>query len=170
MTMNSYNNGIKQLTLNTYKYPCTRGELYSASDKKYKKYMAETKTSSTSITANKEVQKIEFANKGGGFASISPLSLKIDMNTGLGLSEEEAYDPYNAYYVSVNYKDGTKYIVHEHEMEGLHSCDTETDNSSYSCGSTENNLTFVFNRLVDVDNVESVTVNETKYVLKVNIP
>lgn len=166
MTMNSYNNGIKQLTLNTYKYPCTRGELYSASDKKYKKYMAETKTSSTSITANKEVQKIEFANKGGGFASISPLSLKIDMNTGLGLSEEEAYDPYNAYYVSVNYKDGTKYIVHEHEMEGLHSCDTETDNSSYSCGSTENNLTFVFNRLVDVDNVESVTVNETKYVLK----
>ena len=112
------------------------------------------------------MQKIEFANKGGGFASISPLSLKIDMNTGLGLSEEEAYDPYNAYYVSVNYKDGTKYIVHEHEMEGLHSCDTETDNSSYSCGSTENNLTFVFNRLVDVDNVESVTVNKTKYVLK----
>ena len=42
--------------------------------------------------------------------------------------------------------------------------------AAIQCGSTENNLTFVFNRLVDVDNVESVTVNETKYVLKVNIP
>lgn len=166
MTMDTYNSGTKQLTLNTYKYPCTRGELYAASNKKYKEYMAETKTSSISIAVNKEVQKTEFANKGGGVADISPLSLKIDMNTGLGLSEEEAYDPYNAYYISVNYKDGTKYIVHEHEMEGLHSCDVETDNNSYACGDTENNLTFVFNRLVDVDNVESVTVNKTKYVLK----
>ncbi len=88
------------------------------------------------------------------------------MKKGLGISKEEPYDPYNAYYVSINYKNGKKYIVHEHEMDGIHQCKTEIDNANYVCGDTDDNITFVFNRLVDTDNIQSVTVNETEYTLK----
>lgn len=39
----------------------------------------------------------------------------------------------------------------------------EIDNTGYTCGSAEGNLIFVFNRLVDVGNVESIIINETVY-------
>lgn len=113
-----------------------------------------------------EIKKEEYVNAKGGLISISPLSMKIDVGMGLGLSAEEAYDPWNVYYVAVNYKDKTSYVVHEHEIEGVHSCDVETENSSYACGDLENHLIFVFNRLVDTENVESITINETAYCLR----
>jgi hypothetical protein len=56
--------------------------------------------------------------------------------------------------------------VWEHELSGKHSCDVEIDNSSYACGSMDNELTFVFNRLVDTSQVESVTVNDVEYSLQ----
>ncbi len=51
-------------------------------------------------------------------------------------------------------------------MDGIHQCKTEIDNANYVCGDTDDNITFVFNRLVDTDNIQSVTVNETEYTLK----
>lgn len=115
------------------------------------------------VPLNQEVKKTEYVNAGGGTISISPLSMKIDVNMGLGLSEDEAYDPWNIYYVAVNYSDETSYVVHEHDIEGVHSCDVEIENNSYACGDLENHLVYVFNRLVDIEKVESITVNETVY-------
>ena len=119
-----------------------------------------------SIPTRTLLQNVEYVNPDGGKISISPISMRVDMNTGLGLSEEDAYDPYHAYFVAVQYKDGTDYIVHEHELENVHACDIEIDNASYICGDEQNNLMLVFNRLVDINNIESITVNETQYLLK----
>lgn len=154
------------VTLNIEKYPCTRDELYAADDIKYKEYMEKSEKKVISVPVKSKADKKVFNNKKNGTAEVSPISIKVDMKKGLGLSKEEAYDPYNAYYVSINYKNGKKYIVHEHEMDGIHQCKTEIDNANYVCGDTDDNITFVFNRLVDTDNIQSVTVNETEYTLK----
>ncbi len=66
--------------------------------------------------------------------------MTIDRNAGLGLSKEEEYDPWYIYYVSINFKDGTSYLVHEHEIEGIHSCETHVDNVGYSRGMSKINL------------------------------
>lgn len=161
-----YQDNTDSVTLNVEEYPCTRDELYAADDAKYKQYIGKSKKHVIPVPVSDKAKKTVFFNKKNGTAEISPVSIKIDMKKGLGLSKEEAYDPYNAYYVSINYKDGKKYIVHEHEMDGIHQCGTEIDNASYTCGDTDDNLTFVFNRLVDTGNIKSVTVNETEYTLK----
>lgn len=41
---------------------------------------------------------------------------------GLGLSKEQLFDPWYIYYSAINYMVGSAYAVHEHEVEGLHSC------------------------------------------------
>lgn len=166
MTMDAWNKGVDGLSLETCYYPCTRKELFEADDKTYAEYMAQTKEETISIPLKSMVEKVEYANAEGGLIEVSSLSMKIDANVGLGLSEEEAGDPYNIYYVSINYKDGTNYVVSEGEREGVHACETEIDNTSYVCGDLQNHLTCVFNRLVDTKNIESITVNETTYALK----
>lgn len=166
MTMDTWDEGIEGLTLETYQYPCTRKELYDADEETYAAYMAQTKEEKIPIPVKSELGKVEYANADGGLIEISPISMMIDAGTGLGLSEEDAGDPYNIYYISINYKDGTNYVVSDEAREGIHECDTEIDNTSYVCGSMGNDLTCVFNRLVDTENIESITVNETKYELK----
>ena len=113
-----------------------------------------------------EAKKEEYVNADGGRVRLSPMSMDVDCNIGLGLSKEEAYDPWHIYYVAINYKDGSIYVVHEHGVEGLHSCEVEIDNTSYACGTEDSHMVFVFNRLVDTGNVESVVINETVYTLK----
>ena len=81
----------------------------------------------------------------------------------LGIIYEEAYNPYHIYYPAVNYKDGTNYVVLDSVRDGIHDCPEEIDNTSYLCGDLSLHTTFVFNRLVDSAEVESVTVNETVY-------
>lgn len=135
-------------------------EIYQRTDSREGEEQGDT----LSIPLKGRVKGAAYVNAEGGEAILSPISVRIDMSTGLGLTPEEVYDPWHIYYVSVNYKDGTSYIVHEHEMEGIHSCRVETDNAGYICG-TENGIVFVFNRLADMEEVESVVVNETIYTL-----
>lgn len=118
------------------------------------------------IPVQGEAVKEHYVNADGGLASITPMSMDIDCNVGLGLNEEQAYDPWHIYYAAVNYKDGGVYIVHEHGVEGIHSCEVDIDNTSYACGTEGNHLVFVFNRLVDTGNVESIVVNDTVYHLE----
>lgn len=154
------------LTLETEKYPCTRKELFAAEGKAQEDLSSETVTESISIPLKQQVPTIKYTNPENGCAAVSPLSLKIDMTTGLGLTEEEACDPYYVYYAAINYKDGTNYVIADEAREGIHSCETEIDNASYVCGDLDNSLTFVFNRLVDTAEIDSITVNETTYTLK----
>ncbi len=115
------------------------------------------------IPVPSRVRQREFENGQGGTLLLSPISVQIDMNGVPGLTREQAGDPWYVYYVALHDRDGSSYMVHEHEIEGLHSCGTYVDNSSYAREDQENRLTFVFNRLVDDAQVESVTVNETRY-------
>ena len=161
-----YQENTDSVTLNIEEYPCTNDELYAAEGIQYEKYISEIKYNSVPVPVSDKAEKTVFTNAKNGIAEVSPLSVKIDMKKGLGLYNDEAYDPYSAYYVSINYKNGKKYIVHEHEMDGIHQCGTEIDNTSYACGDIDGNFTLVFNRLVDTDNIQSVTVNETEYILK----
>lgn len=126
----------------------------------------EDKTEFLFVPLQGEAEKADYVNAGGGTITLSPMSMKVETDKGLGLSAEQAYDPWNFYYVAVNDRDGSNYVVHEHEIEGVHSCSVETDNVSYTCGTEDNTLIFVFNRLIDIRDVRSVTVNETEYVLK----
>lgn len=117
------------------------------------------------IPVQKEMEKREYVNGQGGTAVVSPMSLNVDCNRGLGLTGEQVYDPWHIYYVAVQYKDGNVYVVHEHEIAGVHSSGRETDNTGYACQTEDNHLVFVFNRLVDIRNVEAVVINETVYTL-----
>lgn len=166
MTMDTWGEGQEGLTLEIEQYPCTRGELFAADDAAYDHYMAETKAESISIPVKPSLEKAEYANAEGGCIQVSPIALKLDMAKGLGLSEEEAGDPYNVYYISIQYKDGTNYVVSESNCGDRHSCQTEIENTNYVCGGMDGQLTCVFNRLVDLGQIASITVNETTYAQK----
>ncbi len=118
------------------------------------------------VPVRKRAEKREYVNQAGGVVSLSPIAMRIDMNAVTGITEEEAGDPWHVYYTAVKYRDGTEYIVHEHAIEGVHQCDADIDNTSYACARTEGDFVLVFNRLTDIDKVESVAVNETVYVPK----
>lgn len=111
------------------------------------------------------VAETTFVNPAGGKIKVSPLSLKVDMSKGFGLSEVQAADPVNCYYVAINYKDGTNYVVMESNADGRHSCDVEKDNTAYSCGTLTGEYVMLFNRLVDTDQISSITVNDVEYTL-----
>lgn len=125
----------------------------------------EWKESHAKIKIKPEIQMKEFQNEKNGSLEISPISMKIDMQKVSGLEEEGWWDPYYNYLVSIQYKDGSTYLVRETDCGNLHTCSEETENTSYVCGSGQY-LNLIFNRLVDVDMIESITVNETEYRLK----
>lgn len=126
----------------------------------------EAPTDTLFVPFSNKIGKKEYVNANGGNVSLSPIAMNVDVNTGLGLDSIQAYDPWNVYYVAIKYVDGTSYVVHEHEVDGIHSCEVEIENTGYTCGSEDGHLVFVFNRLVDMEKVESVIVNETVYTSK----
>lgn len=118
------------------------------------------------VPLTNKIGKKEYVNADGGNISLSPIAMNVDVNTGLGLDSLQAYDPWNVYYAAIKYVDGTSFVVHEHGIGGIYSCEVEIENTGYVCGSEDGHLVFVFNRLVDMGKVESVIVNETVYTLK----
>lgn len=167
MTMepDAYDTNTKGIIFETYEYPCTRGMLVAADETAFDQYMGKTKTSRLTVPLYTQAKQVEYTNPDGGVTAISPIAMKIDTDTGLGLAEanQELYDPNNIYYVSVNDKDGTKYLVLEHNLQDQHTCETEFDNSSCISYDTQGNLIIVFNRLVDTEAITSITVNEVTY-------
>ena len=58
--------------------------------------------------------------------------------------------------VKISYKDGSEYIVRDNTSPSKsHIAEPEKNNTQYIC-----NNTMIFNRLVDVDNIESITIND----------
>lgn len=156
--------GTDGLALRTIEYPCTRAELNAATGEEYEKYCSEIQEESIPIPTKPALKKTEFTTADGGNITVSPLSMKVDTNTGLGLSDGEIGDPYYIYYIAVHYKDGTDYIVSESSLEGKHSCETPVENTYAVYEDEANYLNCIFNRLVDPADIESITVNETEYV------
>ena len=111
-----------------------------------------------SIPATKALAVTAYFSEEGGHLELSPISCSIDLGKGLGLSQEEASDPGNLGKVSIHYTDGSVYEVYDK--------DTNIDNTSYMLGGVGENysvITMNLNRLVDVNQVDYITVNDMKY-------
>lgn len=140
------NGDVPELTIETY--PCTRKELKE-----------ETKTETERIKlTDKEpvpVKKIDMGDK--GYLEYSPIALSVDMSKGMGLSEEEAEDPYYLESIEIEYKGKESYVI----------CDKEKniENSSYQLGAGTYYKT-MFNRLVDVDEIEKIKINGVEFSVK----
>lgn len=160
--------GTGSLRMEIEQYPCTLGERDALLAEEYGSEQAQSvengkKTTELRIPCEKRLGSTAFTNAGGGQIEMSPISMNIDMNTGLGLTPGQAYDPYSAYKIVITYRDGSTYTVLEHEYPDVYACDEYIDNTSYSCGSLDNEFLLIFNRLVDPEDVVSVTVNGIEY-------
>lgn len=161
------------LSMRIEEYPCKRGDfMYEEDDEKYEEVLSNTTTRSLAIPLGNPTVSCEFVNEAGGKIVISPVSMTIDGKVGLNLVH--IGDPWEIYYVAIRYQDGSTYLVHEHEMyqyfeDGtqklIHDVDVEINNTSYMLGRLNGELLLVFNRLVDVESIESITVNETTYTI-----
>ena len=164
--LNTFGNG--SLRMEIVQYPCTLGERDALLAEAYGSERAQavesgTKTTELRIPCENRLGSTAFTNAGGGRIEMSPISMNIDMNTGLGLTAEQAYDPYSAYKICITFSDGSTYTVIEHEYPEVYDCGEYIDNTSYSCGSTDNHYLLIFNRLVNPEDVISVTVNGVGY-------
>lgn len=160
--------GTGSLRMEIEQYPCTLGERDALLAEEYGSEQAQAvengkKTTELRIPCEKRLGSTAFTNAGGGQIEMSPISMNIDMNTGLGLTPGQAYDPYSAYKIVITYRDGSTYTVLEHEYPDVYACDEYIDNTSYSCGSLDNEFLLIFNCLVDPEDVVSVTVNGIEY-------
>lgn len=181
MTYDSYSDiPPKELQLKLTKYPCAQKKLEGPDGYKYQE---KVKEKTISLPLKETVKTADFVNADGGIVSISPLSMKIDMASGLGLSLKEAYpdlnlnktdpsdlydasqDPGSIYYAAITDNKGETYIVEERETEN-HACDVPINNTTYACSDEQSHLTYTFNRLVDTDEIASITINDTEYTRK----
>jgi hypothetical protein len=162
MILDSVTNSI---TMEIYKYPCTRGEYSAMGIDEQDEMESKIVQKNISIPVSEAVNSVEFTNADGGVIEVSPISMKVDLAIGLGLGSDEAQDPYSCYKAMINYKDGSSYIVKEHSNNN-HTCDVEIDNTSYTEGSLGTEVTYVFNRLVDVNEIAAITINDVEYMAK----
>lgn len=166
MDPGAYDKKAGGLVLEVTEYPCTKGEMFRADADTFEKYHAAEKHSTLSVSLKEPAGQREFANADGGIAKVSPIAAVIDMHKGLGIPEDGFEDHNDVYYVSIKYKDGTEYVVSEHDLKDVHKCREKIDNSSYITYDMEGNIVLVFNRLVDIGNIESITANKAVHTAK----
>lgn len=154
------------LRMTIYQYPCTLGELNAYSMADDQAALAEindnTERSTIQIPCDSVIDSVEFVNPDGGILNISPVSMVVYSSTGLGLTYSESRDPYQVYYVYIEYEDGSSYLVDEHNCH-LHECDVEVANYSDSYAGFGDDVYYIFNRLVYVDSISTINVNGVEY-------
>ena len=92
-----------------------------------------------------------------GAIDISPISMKVTF-------DEIHIDM--TYSIKIQYKDGEEYDVYEKSTFEVTN-DKYIDNTAYNCGFNEGFCElYIFNRLVDVDNVEKIFINNEEYSLE----
>lgn len=170
MVMDVWRQGVSGLTLLTENYPVSRGEYYDMCDKdpdKYNELTNQMRGDKISVPLKEEVSKVEYVCDGDGSLVISPISMNIDIVNGLDLVHHYDDGTYveDIYYIEIFYKDGSSYVVLDRDSneEGEHTCDVEINNSAYACGTLDNHDIYVFNRLVDVDEIDYIQVDEVEY-------
>lgn len=133
-------------------------------DVPYQALMENAETGAALYTKEVEIPAVDaaemtaFSSDTGGCLELSPISMTIDMQKWLGLSREEAYDPYHIETIAVEYKDGSVYQV----LSGP----DNIDNTACICGGLgagKSELALVFNRLVSPADIRQVTVNGIGY-------
>lgn len=137
---------IPCLTLDTY--PCPRKDLTENT---------EISTEKIRLT-EKEPLPINTVDLGDqGYLEYSPISLTVDLAKGLGLSAEQAQDPYYLEHLEILYEDNSSYVI----------CDKDShiDNSGYTLG-RETYYATLYNRLTDAAKIEKIIVNGVEFPVK----
>lgn len=149
------------------KYPDTFKELYKlmpdttnmskeeAGDKalwkEYEEAMSKVQTETVDLSDKGQVPVKTIDMGANGCLAYSPISIRVDMSKGMGLSKDEAQDPYHLKHLEIKYKDGSSYIVSDSE--------NLIENSGYVIGADVWYKT-VFNRLVDTGEIAQIIVND----------
>ena len=122
------------------------------------------------IPVKDEIKTTLFENAKGGKIEISPIAMRICDAKGILSDEDNLYEMVS--FISkmeITYKDGSKYLVSQESCtdENLNEIkvDEEIANYEYICGGDGGVIT-LFNRLVDVSEIEKITVNGTEYTVK----
>lgn len=119
-----------------------------------KEFDEKTETKSTPLTDQPAipVQKLD------GCISYSPISLGVDLSKSLGLSDADAYDPGRLTHLEIRFQDGSSYVVSDEE--------NHIENSGYVLGGVGDPQTWymtAFNRIVDINEIKEIVVNEKTF-------
>lgn len=139
------------------RYPCTRGELFAMSEADYEEASAKIQTETVELSDKGQIPVKNIDLGENGYLEYSPVSISIDMSKGMGLSAEEAQDPYYLKHLEIKYKDGSSYLISDEEA-----C---VENSGYVLGSDVWYKT-AFNRLVDTGEISQIIVNDVSFPAK----
>ena len=126
--------------------------------KEYNEAMAKAETEITDLSGKGQVPDKTIDMGANGCLVYSPISIRVDMSKGMGLSEDEAQDPYYMKHMEIKYKDGSSYVVSDSEEL--------IENSGYVLGLTGGVGAWyktVFNRLVDTDEIAEIIVNDVSF-------
>lgn len=132
------------------KYPCTRGEINRMDAEEYSQMCENVVEEKVNLTEQDAVptKTLDLGEK--GTLRISPFALAFDIPKMLGLSNLDI-DPWNVKHVEIQYKNGESYVV-EDKNENI-------NNTGYVIG-CDPYYKVAFNRLVDVENIKAVVINE----------
>ena len=137
------------------KYPAPSRELNEAATEEDERiWWEQTQTERITLTDKGQIP-VQCIDLGAdGYIEYSPVSISIDMSKGLGLSEEEAGDPYYMKHLEIRYKDGSSYVISD-DAENI-------NNSGYVLG-TDEGYKAAFNRLVEPEQITEIIVNEVGF-------
>lgn len=132
------------------KYPCTRGEIDNMDAEEYSQMCENAVEEKVNLTEQDAVptKTLDLGEK--GTLRISAFALAFDIPKMLGLSNLDI-DPWNVKHVEIQYKNGESYVV-EDKNENI-------NNTGYVIG-CDPYYKVAFNRLVDVENVKAVVIND----------
>jgi len=138
------------ITLLAQEFTMTRREVAELNNEKGDtSYIREEKEVAVPV-ADKLDSKV-FTSADGGYIKVSPIAMQWD-STGGAEIKGEGIDIVES--VKITYADGTEYLVY----------DDTTANYGYICGN-DTGFIALFNRLADVDNVSSITINDWEFTL-----
>lgn len=133
------------------KYPCTRGEMDSMNEEERTQMWENTVEEKVTLTEKDAVptKTLDLGERGG--LRLSPFAMAFDIPKMFGLSGLGASSTLNVKHVEIQYKNGESYVV-EDKNENI-------NNTGYVIG-CDPYYKVAFNRLVDVENVKAVVIND----------
>ena len=139
------------ITLFTQEFTMNRSEVYAEAAEKgdYEQFIKEQNEYVIPV-ADKLSTKMFYSSDNGSI-EISPIAMVWDSTGGTEI-KGETIDSVES--IRITYNDGSEYLVY----------DENTASYGYICG-TDTGFISLFNRLADVDNISSITINDSVFTL-----
>lgn len=145
--------------LGIIKFPRPMSDWPDLTEEEIEEFEEKTETEEIQLTdqAPIPVQSIDLGDD--GHIVYSPITIGVDLSKGFELTETEAYDPINAQRMEIKYKDGSSYVVYDHGQY--------IENTGYQLGGVSGVWsTTAFNRIVDVNEIQEIIVNDVTFPVK----